>query len=371
MDSFNDWLTSWANTPSLWIMAGFAALFGLTLLILQSVKPTPRRKVIDANWLGKNYPFVVFGAVATLLAAATTFYLFEMGLIVGRAVNILGDEIADGEIEPEDFRNYAYGIAAFVGVLAASATLFFQPIRLWLNERSAQTAEQGMITDRINKAVEGLGAEKTIKVARTQDGQEQPAAEMSVPNLEVRIGSLFSLERIAKDSLRDHVQIMEMISAYVRSNASLPDTKNASDSPPSRPDIQTAVRVMGRRSPQQIETERVQSFYLDLSYSYLGNLDFSLGNFEGASFLGSNLCYASFYKSNLARSSFHSCYLFGSVFGQSDLSNARISHCDVTLAHFAGASVQGLFTDGTDMTMAASPVEVSESLPGMENDRTN
>lgn len=90
-----------------------------------------------------------------------------MGLIVGRAVNILGDEIADGEIEPDAFRNYAYGIAAFVGVLAASATLFFQPIRLWLNERSAQTAEQGMITDRINKAVEGLGAERVIKRQRT------------------------------------------------------------------------------------------------------------------------------------------------------------------------------------------------------------
>lgn len=220
MDSFNAWLTSWAQTPALWIMAGFAALFGVTLLILQSVKPTPRRKVIDAIWLSKNYPFVVFGVVATLLAAATTFYLFEMGLIVGRAVNILGDDIADGAIEPAAFRNYAYGIAAFVGVLAASATLFFQPIRLWLNERNARNAEQGLLTDRIREATQQLGNE-------------------SIP---VRMGGILALRRLLDDAPQEKDLILRTINAYVTHEAVDQDLK--SDGETLRVDLQAALEIM-------------------------------------------------------------------------------------------------------------------------------
>jgi hypothetical protein len=44
-------------------------------------------------------------------------------------------------------------------------------------------------------------------------------AELTEPNLEVRIGSIYALERIARDSDRDHIQIMEIVCAYVRKNS--------------------------------------------------------------------------------------------------------------------------------------------------------
>jgi hypothetical protein len=49
-------------------------------------------------------------------------------------------------------------------------------------------------------------------------------AEETVPNIEVRIGAILSLERIAQDSTaydkgRDHVRVMEILCAYVRENA--------------------------------------------------------------------------------------------------------------------------------------------------------
>jgi len=231
MHSFNDWLTSWAHTPALWIMAGFAAFFGLTLLILQSVKPTPRRKVIDANWLGKNYPWVLIAVGGSLGVGALVLYLYEIGAVVNVGVDRLEDAVSSAPVNPEqasaDFRNYGTGIAALLAALAAAATLIFQLIRVWINERTASTAEQGMITDRINKAVLGLGEEKVIKVEALDDDGKQRLKkdgtpimiERTVPNTEVRIGALYALERIAQDSLRDHIQIMKIICAYIRNNA--------------------------------------------------------------------------------------------------------------------------------------------------------
>lgn len=62
--------------------------------------------------------------------------------------------------------------------------------------------EQGHITDRYTKAIEQLGK---------LDGDK--------PNIEIRLGAIYALERIARDSPRDHWTIMEVLTAYVRQNA--------------------------------------------------------------------------------------------------------------------------------------------------------
>jgi len=77
------------------------------------------------------------------------------------------------------------------------------------------------MTDRISKAVEQLGAEKTVKVPRPDGSGSEERTE---PNIEVRIGAILSLERIAQDSTihdkgRDHVRVMEILCAYVRENS--------------------------------------------------------------------------------------------------------------------------------------------------------
>lgn len=137
---------------------------------------------------------------------------------------------------PVDFRVH---YLAFVGVatfLIGLVGIPFAILRMHATERQTKAQEEGLITDRINKAVEGLGAEKTVKVTEVQKwlkpnpplarlGDEQNfeivpvSIENTVPNLEVRIGAIYALERIAQDSLRDHIQIMEILCAYIRENA--------------------------------------------------------------------------------------------------------------------------------------------------------
>ena len=68
------------------------------------------------------------------------------------------------------------------------------------SDAQARTAEQGHITDRFTAAVEQLGSDK----------------------MAVRLGAIYALERISKDSPRDYWTIMETLTAFVRERAPWP-----------------------------------------------------------------------------------------------------------------------------------------------------
>jgi hypothetical protein len=86
------------------------------------------------------------------------------------------------------------------------------------------------VTDRYTKAIEQLGHEK----------------------LDVRIGGIYALERIARDSPRDHPTVMAVLAAFIREHSREqwplpePGTKTVSR-PTTRPDVQAALTVIGRR----------------------------------------------------------------------------------------------------------------------------
>ncbi len=92
-----------------------------------------------------------------------------------------------------------------------------------------EITEQGLITDRISKAVENLG-----KINQKDE-----------PILEIRIGAIYALERIAKDSERDHAQIMEILSAYIRTNSS--NNNQKTPDAPLREDITIIIEIIRRR----------------------------------------------------------------------------------------------------------------------------
>lgn len=123
-----------------------------------------------------------------------------------------------------DLRWYAIGFGGLVTGLTALVTAPLALIRVATTERQTRTTEQGHMTDRITQAVEQLGAEKVVKKIVMDKSGEVVTRERSEANLEVRIGGLLSLERIAQDSTiydkgRDHVRVMEIICAYIRNNA--------------------------------------------------------------------------------------------------------------------------------------------------------
>jgi len=113
--------------------------------------------------------------------------------------------------------------AGGLGLGALLVALLGAPFLIWgtaIRQTTLDYQREGHITDRIAKAVEQLGAEKTVKVP-VKKGK---TAERSEPNIEVRLGAILSLERIAQDSTRldngrDHVRVMEILCAYIRENS--------------------------------------------------------------------------------------------------------------------------------------------------------
>jgi len=191
-----------------------------------------------------------------------------------------------------------------LGAGALIAALLGAPFVIWgtaLKHRTVTFQKEGHITDRINKAVEMLGAEKVEKVYSLGEDGKPIQAERTVANIEVRIGAILSLERIAQDSTaydkgRDHVRVMEILCAYVRENSNarkpvdfpedewvpLRDGARAEERaahlskrmerfsidaqysrawkwaqalPRPRPDIATALTVLGRRTAEQRKLE--------------------------------------------------------------------------------------------------------------------
>ena len=276
------------------------------------------------GWWQDHYVIVVIGAGLVMIAVAFHYYLIDIigsvRLIVAQLVAVLSETQtpAPADIappsqsgkpgDPTAIRDLSYAIAVLLGVLVAASTVPFALIRVWINdrtikaaerstaaaERTTNAAEQGLITDRINTAVTGLGVEKTVK----QTAPDGTTTENTDANIEVRLGAVYALERLSQDSDRDHMQIMEILCAYIRTNAPWhPKTPGPFKEP--RADIQAALTVIRRRAPDKIALERTKGFRLDLRDADLGGADLQDGDFEQARFFRSNFQLAVLIGTNL------------------------------------------------------------------------
>lgn len=261
-----------------------------------------------------------------------------------------------GTSRSEAFRNVGLLVVAFVGLVFGvwRAITAYQQTKT--AQKQAHIAEQGHITDRINDAVMGLGSEKIVKELfetqryqkdengwkKDEDGKLMPALrpdgtplidkktqEITLPNLEVRIGAIYALERIAEDSLRDHIQVMEILCAYIRENAAVKSLEPKE--PPFsravvRTDIQAAISVIGRRTKKQIGLEWERKFRLDLRNTDLAGVDFRNGDFSAAMFHGCRLEACLFDNSTLKGTQFFGALLNFSSFFRAKMIGTRFDH---------------------------------------------
>jgi hypothetical protein len=133
---------------------------------------------------------------------------------------------------------------------------------LVLTTRTYRLTQQGQFADRYTKAIAQLGDDK----------------------LDVRLGGIYALERIAIDSKRDHPTVVEVLSAYVRERSG-----------PIR-----LVRPINRRTahPPTLGKQLKLSVDVQAALTVLGRLplrtgvsrgDLSYANVTGASLIGANL----------------------------------------------------------------------------------
>lgn len=290
---------------------------------------------IDAPWLRNPSPTAA-GIVTAILG------ILGFGLIVVLLVLLarLFARVFGADIPTEELRNILIAIGALIGAPFLVWRTWVAHVAARANEEQAKIARENLYTTLFTKAVEQLGATREIK---------EGSNSKTEPNIEVRLGAIYALERIAQDSERDHWPIMETLCAYVRNTtrktSPIPEEilsilkKNwdkmtreevtqiehyKAQLPPISPDALAALNVIGRRSASRrlhehrltAASKHERAYRIDLSGchlrgvrlrglnfndSVLENVDFSWGDLSDSSFCGAEISGADLTKTVLRR----------------------------------------------------------------------
>ncbi|MHB8271813.1 pentapeptide repeat-containing protein [Bradyrhizobium sp.] len=243
--------------------------------------------------------------------------------------------------------------------------------------QQASIAMDGLYTEVFAKAVDQLGTTREVRRTQQKFTEVQDTLNEAEANLEVRLGAIYSLERIARDSERDHWTVIEVLCAYIRNpqNCGKPLIRPAGASPgsedfkrwissihPPRMDVSAALTVIGRRSPDRIAYERKRKLRLDLSSANLQGANLSRGDFsdadmsdvhlERASCSGTNFHQTGFHDARLESAHMHNCNLQEAFLIRANLDGAELTCAKLRGAHLDKAQLNKADLSGANLKQA-------------------
>jgi uncharacterized protein YjbI with pentapeptide repeats len=208
------------------------------------------------------------------------------------------------------------------GLFAAGA-LVFTALNFTLSR-------EGQVTDRYTKAIGQLGSKE---------------------QLDVCIGGIYALERVARDSPKDHPSVMEVLSTFIRdhSQEQWPPPETGTDAVPqraTRPDVQAAITVIGRRNSRN-DRERIVLAGANLTGANLTGGNFAGANLTDVDFGGADLIGANLRGANLLRAILDTAHLIGA-----DLTGADCFSASLLVAILHGAKLVGAKLIGAKLFQA-------------------
>jgi uncharacterized protein YjbI with pentapeptide repeats len=214
------------------------------------------------------------------------------------------------------------------GGLLLFVTAYVSLQTLKATQRNVLVAEEKQVTERFTQAINQLGNEG---------------------NITIRLGGIYALERIARDSEKDHWPIMEVLTSFIQEKSVQLDirqtkkllstnTEQVENSPLPKitKDVQAALTVIGRR-----DTKRdPEGKYLDLSKAYLVQ-----AVLIGADLTKADLSHANLIKANLTQAILPQAVLIGAdltaaCLAGADLCEARLVQADLSHANLRKATLR-------------------------------
>lgn len=220
-------------------------------------------------------------------------------------------------------------VASLATTVAAVGALWFSGQSLRANENQYQLSEQGLLTERFSRAVEQLGSSA----------------------LDVRLGAVYSLERLSRDSVRDHPTIFEVLGAFVRTHS--PVTPGCAESPDPlaepRPsvDVQAALTAIGRRNADHDGPNAI-----DLSASCLAGASLTDADLYDADLAETVLAYADLRGTDLTAAHLTDVDLYGADLTGATLIGTEFREADLTGIVYDASTT---WTDGTAPPPPAVP----------------
>jgi uncharacterized protein YjbI with pentapeptide repeats len=267
------------------------------------------------------------------------------------------------DVENEARKTLAYIMAGVLAIIG----IYMGLRRIRALEDQVKVAQEGQITERFTRAIEQLGSER----------------------MEVRLGGIYALERIANDSDKDYWPIIETLTAYVRErvpwredtshshefisserlDSSIDVDSTASKiEPKPATDIQAVLTILGRRKycydhgeTQELDLNSTDLRGSDLMGAELAMANLSYSNLEGAHLNGANLknaslrggylkegslSFAHLELADLRESCLEGADLGFSYLNLADIREADLRLTDLSFAHLRGADLRSANLEG-------------------------
>jgi hypothetical protein len=194
-----------------------------------------------------------------------------------------------------------------------------------LTRHQLDILREGQITERFTRAIEQLGSD----------------------NLDIRLGGIYALERIAASSDAERGPILEVLTAYVRGHSPWPAAgwQYGAETPPEpderqlaslqyrKPDVQAVVTILGRRAVRD-DDDVLLLARVDLRRAYLRRANLERANLRNSSLRGVQG---------------RGVRLREAVLKYSDLTAARLEDADLRRADLSGADLSGADLSGAGL----------------------
>lgn len=246
------------------------------------------------------------------------------------------------------------GTFAGAAVVAGAALRQAKTARL-RHEQQTEADRQRRITENFSKATDQLGNEK----------------------LAVRLGAIYTMERISRESPEYYWPVLETLTAFVRDKAHWTEpSKEASESvvcpseaPGAQPgdygiptDVAAVLSVIGRREKVNYEREIHMGWRINLRGTDLRRAGLSLAHLKGvqlsyAHLEGADLSKAHLEGAHLSNAHLEGAILSGAYLEGADLVSANLQRATLRGAHLEGAILMGAHLQGANLGGATGPGE--------------
>jgi len=228
-------------------------------------------------------------------------------------------------------------------VQALGGAFFF--VTAYLTWRNVKATEEKQVTERFSKAVEMLGSDK----------------------IEIRLGGIYALERIAKDSGKDYWIIVEILTGFVREHSKsrweqektqLEQVREAAHPPT---DIQAILTVLKHRTlsygkgEEYLPNLRLADFsWMILAKSTIKEMNLwgaklQNSNLQESKLMGANLAQANLSGINLNLADLSDAILAGAILTGAEVKGAKLSRANLSGADLRGANLNGTDLSGADL----------------------
>lgn len=206
---------------------------------------------------------------------------------------------------------------------------------LKVTQENLKVSQEGQITERFTRAIEQLGA----------------IDQFGNPAIEIRLGGIYSLERIANESEKDYWPIMEILTAYVRKNSSI--NSRSKENFLAHETISMDIQADENEKTRVTEIRKV-SLDIHAILTVIGRGKSPLNN-EETNYIDlheTNLQKAPFYKANLSEANLSEADLSEAILSETNLSRAKLEDVNLKRAFLIDATLEGTFLMGANLEEA-------------------